>query len=127
MKLMVYGTLQQGYWNNRLLQGASYLGKGVTKKPYVLFNCGFPKAVPFSLNEERYPLLPVIGEIYEAEEAHVLRCDRLEGHPDWYIRKKIEVLLDGESDEAYIYEMPEWQQGSSLSSIVDNMYYRWVG
>lgn len=127
MKLMVYGTLQQGYWNNRLLEGAKFLGKGLTKKPYVLFNCGFPKAVPYSLNESKYPLLPVVGEIYEAEEAHVLRCDRLEGHPDWYIRKKIEVLLDGESDEAYIYEMPEWQQGSSLSSIVDNMYYRWVG
>ena len=134
MKLMVYGTLQQGYWNNRLLEGAKFLGPSLTKTPYVLFNCGFPKAVPFSLNEEKCPLLPVMGELYEVDEAHVLRCDRLEGHPDWYIRKKIAVTLDGNDEEAYIYEMPEWQQGSSLCSIVreftdtvDNMYYRWVG
>lgn len=126
MKLLVYGTLQQGYWNNRLLDGSDYVGKALTKSKYVLFDCGFPKAVPFSLNEGKYPLLPVMGEVYEANEANILRCDRLEGHPDWYIRKKIGVTIDGVDDEAYIYEMPEWQQGSPLSDIVDNMYYRWA-
>ena len=128
MKLMVYGTLQQGYWNNRLLQGANFLGKAVTKNKYVLFNCGFPKAVPFSLNEGKYPLLPVIGEVYEINDQHLAMCDRLEGHPNWYIRKKIGVTLEGEDDEAYIYEMPEWQEHTDgLCHNVDNMYYRWAG
>jgi gamma-glutamylcyclotransferase (GGCT)/AIG2-like uncharacterized protein YtfP len=127
MKLLVYGTLQQGYWNNRLLHGAKFLGPALTEKKYVLFNCGFPKAVPFSVNEEKYPLLQVRGEVYEVEEDHVKMCDRLEGHPSWYHRSPIQAkMMSGEKVDVNIYEMPEWQD-TKVCHIVDNIYYQWVG
>lgn len=127
MKLMVYGTLQRGHWNNRLLEGAQYIGKAITRKPYVLYHCGFPMAVPHSINPERLPLLPIIGEVYEAGIDNVLRCDRLEGHPDWYQRTKIVAEVNGEEHEVFIYEMPTPPAHQQLCSIVDNMYYQWVG
>lgn len=126
MKLLVYGTLQQGYWNNRLLEGAKFLGPAITDKKYVLFNCGFPKAVPFSVNEEKYKLLPIKGEVYEVEDHHVSMCDRLEGHPSWYHRSPIKAFINGEKTDVMIYEMPEWQD-TKVCHIVDNMYYKWVG
>lgn len=127
MKLFVYGTLQRGYWNNTLLRGATLFSEGLTVKPYVLFNCGFPKAVPFVPVDASFeaPLLPVSGELWDVEDHHIERCDRLEGHPNWYIRKEIDVSVsDGRTYKSYIYEMPEWQD-NPLCNIIDNMYYKW--
>lgn len=124
MKLMVYGTLQQGYWNNRLLNGAAFLGQAVTNKPYVLFNCGFPMAVTAP---SKHKALPIIGEVYEVEEHHLRNCDRLEGHPDWYKREKISVKLGDKDEEVFIYEMPDHPSHNQLCDIIDNMYYKWVG
>lgn len=124
MKLFVYGTLKQQYGNNVLLSGAKLLGEAVTQKPYVLFNCGFPKAVPFTKNEDSHPLLPVHGEVYEINDYHLSRCDSLEGHPDWYIRREIKATLtaSGEEETVMIYEMPEWQSHASLCHKQENMY-----
>ena len=126
MKLMVYGTLQSGHGNNRLLYGAEFLGPAITNKPYVLFHCGFPKAVPFSIDPEKYPLLPVIGEVYEVDGSQLARCDMLEGHPSWYRREPIYARLNGAVEEVHIYEMKEWQERAPLCNIIDNKYYRWA-
>lgn len=127
MKLFVYGTLQKGHWNNSLLRGATFFSKGVTVKPYVLFQCGFPKAVP-SLPDpapDGVRLLPVMGELWDVEDHHIQRCDRLEGHPDWYIRREIQVRVEyGREISAFIYEMPEWQN-APLCTIIDDEYYQW--
>lgn len=135
MKLFVYGTLQQGWGNNRLLNGATFLGKALTKKPYVLFNGGFPYAVPVSPDESMFPLLPVMGEVYEVEQRHVDVCDYLEGHPSWYQRTNIRAFInpgveyeDQPSVEVMIYEMPRLDryQHYHLCNTKDNMYY-WSG
>jgi len=124
MKLMVYGTLQQGYWNNRLLAGARFIGQAVTNKEYVLFDCGFPMAVTAPT---KYKPLPIIGEVYEVTQEQLERCDRLEGHPNWYKRELISARLGDRDEEVFIYEMPEKPSSVSLCNIVDNRYYRWVG
>ena len=124
MKLMVYGTLQQGYWNNRLLAGAKFLGQAVTNKKYVLFDCGFPMAVTA---ETDHKPLPIIGEVYEVTEQHLHYCDRLEGHPNWYQRNLVSVRLGDADEEVFIYEMPDQPSHDNLCDIVDNKYYRWVG
>lgn len=125
MKLFVYGTLQRGYGNNRLLAGATFLGPAVSLKPYVLFNCGFPYAVPFTKNEEKFPLLPITGEVYGVDETILRGCDRLEGHPNWYKRTYINVVRDDEEEEVMIYEMNTWEE-YRLSSI-SNSVYCWAG
>ncbi len=123
MKLFVYGTLQRGYGNNYRLAGATFLGKAVTQKPYVLFNGGFPYAVPVSVVEE-FPLLPVMGELYEVEQHHIDSCDRLEGHPSWYHRKTIQVTVKGGLVDTFIYEMPSLSPDRyRLCNTKDNMYY----
>lgn len=124
MKLMVYGTLKKGYGNNILLQGAKYLGEAVTKKHYVLLNCGFPKATTLTVDEQDYPMLPVMGEVYEVDERHIRSCDSLEGHPDWYRRETIKAtfLQSGEEDDVMIYEMPEWTSGRKKCNVVNGAY-----
>ena len=120
---MVYGTLKSGYHNNYLLGGARLVGKAVTLKAYQLFDCGFPMAVP---SDEK--AFPVLGEIYEVSDDAFRRCDSLEGHPDWYIRRIIEAkLVDNEEIvQTYIYEMPRISNHrTQLCDVKDNTYYMW--
>ncbi len=121
MKIFVYGTLQRGYGNNRLLTDATFIGSATTEKSYVLFQCGFPKAVPFTKNNTK--LLPVKGEVFEVDKATLHCCDQLEGHPNWYVRTPITVLMDnGETEQVEIYEMPEWQDNRDTCTVVNDNY-----
>lgn len=121
MKLFTYGTLQRGFGNNRLLADATFLGSAVSCKPYVLFNAGFPYAVPYTENEGTHPLLPITGEVFEVTEQQLERCDGLEGHPRWYKRTRIKVKMEGGEVEAYIYEMPT-TPSCRLSTIINGIY-----
>ncbi len=127
MNLFVYGTLQRGYGNNRRLDGATFLGKAVTLTPYVLFNGGFPYAVPEDPDVD-LPALPVMGEVYEVEDHHIEACDRLEGHPNWYQRKPILARVGEEVVGTYIYEMPRLDHlRYRLCNVSDQGYYYWSG
>ncbi|WP_041440137.1 gamma-glutamylcyclotransferase [Thermovibrio ammonificans] len=98
VKLFVYGSLKRGYWNNRLLRKCRYLGTGVTKEPFKLYSVGFPYAVPDSRG------LPVKGEVYEVDLKTLKDLDNLEGCPNHYKRKLVEVeLASKQTVEAYIY------------------------
>lgn len=102
MKIFVYGTLKQKYWNNRLLAGATFLGEAFTEKRYTMLGSGVPYILP---NPEG---LPVKGEIFEIDEhKHLPALDRLEGHPSGYTRTTIEARLvsNGELVQTDIYEM----------------------
>lgn len=123
MKLFVYGTLQRGYGNHIRLRNAEFISTGVSVKPYVLFNCGFPLAVPFTENEETHPLLPITGELFKVTKAELESCDRLERHPSWYKRTTIQINTDNGIVDAMIYEMPSWSK-NRLSPVVDSKY-RW--
>lgn len=128
MKLMVYGTLKRGWGNNRLLEGAKFLGDAYSCKKYVLVNGGFP--IAYTKEKEGFPLLPIKGEIWEVEGHHVERCDRLEGHPDWYRRNTIQAVVNGGEVETFIYEMNETPSRYSLCNTIDynnNRYYYWGG
>lgn len=110
MKLFVYGTLKSKYGNNRLLQGATFLGEAVTVKEYFLGSGGIPYAIPNAPDGKK--MLPIMGEVWEINEEHLRRCDNLEGHPSFYTRTTIDVnfLDDGGGSPdvvvpAYIYEM----------------------
>lgn len=90
MKLFVYGTLKKGYANHHVLDGAKFV-----------CNASMPNAVLYSLGG--FPGLQttensndvVTGEVYEIDEAILKRCDRLEGHPDFYKRQPATVYADG--------------------------------
>lgn len=132
MKLFVYGTLRKGYWNNRRLTGANFLGQAITLKPYILWNGGFPIATHNQrvADLKGVKMLPVAGELYEVDETHIRSCDQLEGHPDWYNRTLIQcVTIDNTHHDTFIYEMNSHvgrEVCDTLQLDIDK-YYRWAG
>lgn len=98
VKIFVYGTLMKGFGNHHLLEeeGSAYLGRAITCEKYVLHCAGVPFVHPspsdLSIPTER--TTQIHGEVYEVSDRTVLdRLDRLEGHPDFYCRTKIQVSL----------------------------------
>lgn len=99
----VYGTLKRGKGNHPLLSKAMFVGTAKTKNKYplVIRNWG----LPFLINK------PNVGhnvevEIYLVDQQTLDRLDILEGHPDWYQRKRRKfILLDNGYDKL---EMTAW-------------------
>ena len=86
IKLFVYGTLKRGWYNHhRLLTNSRFIGEA-TIKGKIYSMGGFP-ALKFldNLKMENPPL--VKGEVFEVDVVKDLpQIDRLEGHPNWYLR-----------------------------------------
>lgn len=96
----VYGTLKKGHNNYyNYLGDADYLGSGITADKYPLIIEG----LPYVLNK------PGEGEHIDVDVFYVSRqelkaLDGLEGHPNWYYREEIEIVMDDSSIEyAYLY------------------------
>lgn len=126
--LMCYGTLMRGWGNNRLLEGARFIGEAYSHKPYALANGGFP--IAYTMEREGFPLLPIKGEVWEVDDNHIARCDRLEGHPDWYCRNTIQATVNGEVVTTDIYEMLETPSRTNVCNTLEynnNKYYYWGG
>ena len=114
--VFVYGTLKRGFSNNRLLSGSKFLGEARTEGKFALYESG----IPFVIEIER--VSQISGEVYEVDERTLALLDRLEGHPDWYCRKIVEVTINADAcDEAdktiqaWIYFFPE-KQGALVES-----------
>lgn len=99
--IFVYGTLRRGFWNNRLLYDAVFVGPAQTCGSYALYVDGLPYVV-------REPAVgPIMGEVYALPAWSLPRIDALEGHPDLYARERIAYALEGgEKGEAWLYFYP---------------------
>jgi len=98
VKLFVYGTLKRKECNNRLLEGATYLGNAVTEDCYFMSSHAFPMIWDFPQGRV------VRGEIYSINEKILKDCDTLEGHPNFYKRSLRQAVTDdGQKHEAWIY------------------------
>jgi gamma-glutamylcyclotransferase (GGCT)/AIG2-like uncharacterized protein YtfP len=102
---MVYGTLQRGYSNNRVMVGpegenASLLGKATTAQRYYMSVTGFPRVSrqllgSFASAVDRDACYaPVRGEVWALNDEAMKACDGLEGHPKFYCRGQVPVILD---------------------------------
>ena len=100
-KVFVYGTLKQGHGNNRLLEGSLFCGKAITNNTFKMYDGGFPYVVDDNTIGGNYP---VIGEVYEVDDATLKRLDGLEGVAyDHYQRIITDVLFNEEWIDTYIY------------------------
>jgi len=100
--LFVYGTLKRGFGNHDLLYRARFIGNAVTKHKYALYESGIPFVYPF---EE---VSQIKGEVYEVDRETLECIDALEGHPFWYRRQQVPVILEsGREVTAWIYFYPE--------------------
>lgn len=105
----VYGTLKRGKGNHPLLHDAMFIGEAITKNKYplVIRNWG----LPFLINK------PNVGsnvkvELYLVSDFILQRLDLLEGHPDWYTRRKRKFIVteegyDSHEMEAWVYFGPD--------------------
>lgn len=96
--VFVYGTLRQSRGNHQLLEGAHFYGIGTTQQKYAMYLVGgFPYAIS---TESRYQ---IVGELYGVNDEILTRLDRLEGHPCYYVRSKIVVIVNNVEYSAWMY------------------------
>ncbi|QDP56274.1 MAG: putative gamma-glutamylcyclotransferase [Prokaryotic dsDNA virus sp.] len=96
----VYGTLKKGYSNyHNYLTRACYVGSGETVDKYPMVIDGIPFLInrPGEGHNVDIDLFLVTGD-------QLMDIDMLEGNPNWYERKKAEVITDkGNVFLPYIY------------------------
>ncbi len=87
--LFCYGTLMRGFGNNRIIADQLFIGEGKTIEDYAMYNLGrFP-----GLKKDKAGGTRIQGEVWQIDEKALANCDRLEGHPNFYRREKINVEL----------------------------------
>lgn len=59
------------------------------------------------------------GELYEVDDATLSRLDSLEGHPNWYERKPVEVKIGEKKYKTELY----FNNNSRGTKIIENGKY----
>lgn len=95
--VFVYGSLRRGEYNHRLLAGARFVEEARTPPRFELVDLGsYPALIEGGA-------MAVVGEVYAVNEPMLRRLDRLEGHPEYYQRRRIR-LASGREVEAYLMD-----------------------
>lgn len=98
----VYGTLKVGYSNYAHHLGTStYVGNGKTKDKYPLVVSGLPYVI-----ERKGEGTNVSVDVFMVNDDVFNRLDGLEGHPRWYVRKQIPIVIDGKTVMCWLYFNP---------------------
>lgn len=110
MKVFVYGTLKEGYGNNRILQDGNAVKIGQDfVKGYVLYDSGFP--VAYKVGTDDY----IVGEVWDigcTDEdligyVTLQRLDWLEGEGSMYHRVLLQTT-NGHTVGMYEGREPFW-------------------
>jgi len=96
--VFVYGTLRRVQSNHKLLGDAYCYGTGSTRDKYAMYISG---SYPYvTSTEARYP---ITGELYDVDDDTLDKLDKMEGHPRYYIRREIVVVVEGIEHIAWMY------------------------
>lgn len=114
--VFVYGSLKRGLHNNSVLGSSKYIGRAETMNKYGLRSLGSFPGVDITVSTTI-----IQGEVFEVTDEAVLRdLDSLEGYPEFYDKKEVEVLMDiyGTIKKATMYYLaePSRYKGTLLSS-----------
>lgn len=94
-RVFVYGSLKQGFHNNRVLGNAEFCGS--TKTDYARYSMLDLGAFPAVIKSGDHR---ISGEVYEVDDDGLERLDFLEGNGSLYLREQV-ALCDG--TEAWCY------------------------
>lgn len=108
--VFVYGTLRKDLPWNHLLKTSSFLGEGKTKEKFALYADGISFVI------ENNKISNITGELYEVDSKILKILDSLEGHPDWYCRKKTTIISKDKEIEAWLYFYPRKIKGLLINS-----------
>ena len=96
--VFVYGTLRENHSNHHLLKDADCYGIGRTVDNYAMYLVsGYPY---ITSAESRYP---IVGELYGVDDETLSELDRMEGHPIFYERREIGVIIGEVQYTAWTY------------------------
>lgn len=105
-KVFVYGTLMEGFWNNRFLNGCTKVCAALTTEKFAMDDIGFPRARRAwkGMNGDYVPN-EVLGEVWLVPMENVVgNLDYLERNGVMYEREKVAVYCEnGETCEAWMY------------------------
>jgi gamma-glutamylaminecyclotransferase len=122
MYVFVYGSLKKGFYNESLLQKASYIGESITCEKYSLYKTNLDP-YPFLLEENNNETTNITGEIYKIDENILKILDRLEGYPNFYDRKIIEVISENTSYSAIAYFL---KNKATLENRTKTLINKWL-
>ena len=95
----VYGTLKKGYSNYwHYLSKSYHIGKGHTKDKYPLIVSGLPYLI-----EKEGVGHNVQVDVFSVSSSVLNNLDALEGHPNWYRRKQIDIQVGRRVLKCWIY------------------------
>ena len=96
--VFVYGTLKTGGSNHGLMGGAELIGEAITVGDhFTMLDGGYP----YTFLEG---ICRIKGELFSVEDdATLTRLDRLEGHPDHFMRYPVQVRVQQSSDGETYY------------------------
>ena len=121
VRVFVYGSLKERCGNHVLLQevGAKCLGyDSITGDFRMMSFGGFPGVVRDKASRDQ-PLRTIFGELYWMDDGALDSLDMLEGHPNWYERRKYRTdVLDY---RAWMYTLPGGE------GYLDKAHYDQVG
>ena len=110
----VYGTLQKGCGNHRLLKDAKFIGQAVTTDKYLQTISG---SIPYVNKNVKHS--QIYGELYAIKSVDEMQSlDALESHPNWYKREVIETKLVSNLQTTY----PAWIYFNDVSLGDDIIY-----
>ena len=98
----VYGTLKRGEPNHRLIKGAYHVGLATVNGHKLVSYGAFPAMTPD--DEDLDHELPI--ELFAVTDAQLLAMDRLEGHPDWFVRSMLPTMGAPLGTLPWVYVMP---------------------
>lgn len=98
IRVLVYGTLKKGHSNHILLEQAKadFLGYDSITGKYNMFDMGSIPATMESESKNR-----IRGELYAISPDGLAALDMLEGHPNFYARRKLWTDLNAR--RAWVY------------------------
>ena len=109
--LAVYGTLKRGQGNHRVLPEGSVLLGTTRLLGWVMYDLGaYPTIVPSEDKRDS-----VFVEVYEVPD--LVSTDYLEGYPNHYDRKKVDVKLVGEVWVYFMHSVPKRARNRITSGI----------
>lgn len=92
-----YGTLRRGYGNSRLVdKGNNHLGTGKTIEKFTMRANGIPYV-------SQEPTSNIVVDVWEIDKEQLKHVDALEGHPNWYKRKQVDVSLNDKTLSCWLY------------------------
>jgi len=101
IRVFVYGTLKQGHGNHPALEDCEFLGRSYIEGNYRMVDLGFfPGVVECADGGDTGR---IFGEVYKVDEDTLYTLDLIEGHPDFYERRKVPTQFKN----AWVYLLPD--------------------